>query len=710
MKKIVSLFRKVILAISLLIVIVLAGATAILLMVSPNQLKPHIEEKLAENGIAAQFNGDLHWSLYPVIGISVEQFKLLGTADTKATTETNKAIAELGNLVLGVKLMPLFKKQLEVETVFIEGARISYIIDKNGQSNWQPLLDSISTGSAEQPEPEPQEAPSASFQIAKVQLKDAQLSFVDETSDSASEVTDLNVLVTGFSSGSTRFPVSVSATLKHNDFPAINVQLNSSQQLDLETSQVVIEKAELTASSLQASASLIASGKAAWADAMKADFSLTLEPLSPENWAKVAGIALPERAGKNTLRRMAAKINLNMNDKNVSLPKLHIEFDDIRIDGDTTVILSDTGLPAVTTRWKTNAINLDNYLPPPAPEAATEPEAEATEAEVTEEAVPQPLPVDMLRELNIDAGIDIASLTVAEQTVEAIKLTAKAKNGVINTRIANANSYEATLTADALLDARKNTVTLDAKAATTGLNVGKLMKSMADMENLAGIADTTVTATAAGKTDKEFIDSIDANIELRSDQLSINPINIEKAYCQLVALADNKKLPEREWPQLTKLTPIKVDMRYHNNSVNVSKLSAEIDRLSTSATGKLDLESGRFDFPIDISMANFSVAKNACAIVDEKWQNRIIPLRCKGSLDGISYDTCTPDMKRLGELAKQRLNAEKQKIEAKAEKKIEQEREKAKDKVDEEAKKLLNKHLKKDDKGLGGSLNKFLNR
>lgn len=687
-KRLRILFISTLGILALLITLIAVG----LLTIDPNQLKPHITKALADKGLSAEL-GNLSWRFYPVIGVEL-------TSTTLSSGDTAEPLVNLGRMVFGARLLPLLKRELEIETLLIENSNLNYLVDAQGRSNWQSMLDASAPDQDAQQESAANAAEQQShFEIQTIRIANLSVHYTDAATQIKTAITGLDITATQVSTDNQPFPIQLSASIQHGDLPQISVSLLGDLALELSAQQLTFAKTTVSLTSGKANADLKTNGELHWGENLQINVQAEIKPTNPLHWLNAFAIELPARNDPTTLKHFSGVTAFATDGNTVTLKDTRIEIDESRIHGELSLKPAHQNQqPHIDTTWHVNKLNLDRYLAP----------SDSETSETAPNPPPQDLPTELLQQLNLTGALSVDELTLAEQTIKSIKVKVEARDGVIKTTLANAASFDAIIAAEAVLNAKQPEVKIDAKAQSQGLNVGMLLKSLADIENLNGSADTQLSLTSHGKTDTQLFDNIDAHITSRSEKLAFNPINLEQQYCKLVALVDNKQLPQREWLPFTELTPITIDLHFTDNQVTVTKLNAEIDRLTTSASGSLNLDTGKFDFPIDISLANFSAAKKACAIIDEKWRNRSIPLRCKGNIEKISYDTCTPDIKRIGDIAEQRFKAEKKELEDKAEAKAKAEREKAKDKADNEAKKILNKHFK--DEKPDDVLKKLLNR
>ncbi len=119
----------------LLAVIVSLVILAIILLstfVSPNRLKPVLTEQVMKyTGRQLVIKGDMSWTLFPYLGVKIEQASLSNPAGFK-----EKMFAEISHVTVGVKLMPLFHRRIESSGITLDGMQLHLIKDKNGKTNW----------------------------------------------------------------------------------------------------------------------------------------------------------------------------------------------------------------------------------------------------------------------------------------------------------------------------------------------------------------------------------------------------------------------------------------------------------------------------------------------------------------------------------------------------------------------------------------------
>src|SRR5690554_1200675 len=101
----------------LLVAIPIAGLVAINFLIDPNDLKPIIVDKAREaTGGELTINGDIGWSFFPSVGLSVSDLHFTTAKNTDSPMMTLKTAH------FSVELLPLFKGQANVGGISVSDA------------------------------------------------------------------------------------------------------------------------------------------------------------------------------------------------------------------------------------------------------------------------------------------------------------------------------------------------------------------------------------------------------------------------------------------------------------------------------------------------------------------------------------------------------------------------------------------------------------
>ena len=173
-----SLLKWVFGLVIVLVLLVVAAAVVLPMVVDPNDYKPQIvataKEKLGRDLAIEQ---DLNLTVFPWLGIETG-----GVRVGNAAGFTEQAFAEIDQLGLKVKLMPLLSQQIEVDTLVLKGLRLNLEKDASGKTNWDDLAGPQEDEPAQAEKSDQQTADADSdvaLSIQGVQIEDARISWDD---------------------------------------------------------------------------------------------------------------------------------------------------------------------------------------------------------------------------------------------------------------------------------------------------------------------------------------------------------------------------------------------------------------------------------------------------------------------------------------------------------------------------------------------------
>lgn len=422
------------------------------------------------------------------------------------------------------------------------------------------------------------------------------------------------------------------------------------------------------------------------------DFALDATPLPPLGIDTSVNIGFDQHSGVLALTNLLARLN----GKNL---------DTVQLSGALSYT-PNAALGQILADLQINHLNLDQLLALSGSEEETDPSP----------SEPSELPMEMLRQLESSAKVRVDQLSGFDLSAQNFIFETAAKDGYIDIKNLNADLFNGQLRSSGYLDARGTQAKFLLQGKAEGIDVGKLLKQFADNDSLAGATNTEFSLQTAGSTVDDLINSISADAVTQAKSLVLQPLNLEKQYCKLVSLLNKESaaaqlLNNATWQAFTELEPVEVKIHYAQNQVNMESLSARVSSLLTSAQGSFNLQTGKFDFPISLSLQALGDEQISCMDISKKWLNRALPLRCKGELGKLGIDTCLPDTNLIKDILEQKykgeldakLEAEKAELKQKADEekararaKLEEEKqraeEKAKKKLDDKLKKLIDKN------------------
>lgn len=132
----------------LLLLLVIAAAFALTHLVDPNSYKEQLQQLARDKGkVELELNGDIGWSLFPWLGLELTDTRIASLESPE------QPFADVKLLALSVRVLPLFKKEVQMSDIRLDGLQLNLQRDADGIGNWEYIgktLEEIATHRARQ--------------------------------------------------------------------------------------------------------------------------------------------------------------------------------------------------------------------------------------------------------------------------------------------------------------------------------------------------------------------------------------------------------------------------------------------------------------------------------------------------------------------------------------------------------------------------------
>lgn len=416
------------------------------------------------------------------------------------------------------------------------------------------------------------------------------------------------------------------------------------------------------------------------------------------------GIELPAMADITTLGQLITNLGFEGNLNKLAVNQIQLQLDETELKGQAEVNLQTL---AVFLRLTGNALDADRYLPPPLTEketAATKAQAAtqgstnqstATNAQQQAANDEELLPVELLKELNLDIGFNLAKLKISGLKLEKINLGLTAKDGLIDVQRANLDLYQGTFRNQAQIDVRKAPAKLSLTTDLKNLNLRPLLDDL-EKESLPlrGKLNFAGDFTTQGTRLSEWLAYSNGPGKLRMINGAVTGINLSKEVCVAAATIDGRT-SNKQWSEDTEFTNLSADVKLVNGQLNNQDLKLGIPGFEVSGYGFYHLVAADFLYNLGIRFSE-DADQHSCPVNSTLAKIRW-PVECKGSLaeekPKISCKADTQAVTRLvGQMAKEAAKQEANRIKEQAKEKAKQE---VKAKADEQKSQLKEEASKK---------------
>ena len=169
-----------------LIALVLIAILILVFVIDLNDYKPQIANLVEQQiGRRLTIEGDIHLTFYPWLGFQLGKVSL-GNAPGFEKPE----FAKFEQAQAMIKVLPLFKKQVEISTVLLEGAELNLTRKPDGKTNWEDLA---KLGGKSEEKPKSESISIKSLKIHGLNLDQTKIVFDDEKTGSHYRLSDVSL-------------------------------------------------------------------------------------------------------------------------------------------------------------------------------------------------------------------------------------------------------------------------------------------------------------------------------------------------------------------------------------------------------------------------------------------------------------------------------------------------------------------------------------
>ncbi|MCF6322930.1 MAG: AsmA family protein [Gammaproteobacteria bacterium] len=696
--------------ISSLIALLLVAVLAIPVLFNPKDYRGEIEQLVSDAaGRDLSINDDIELSLFPWIGITIGRVTLANSA-----AFGTGQFASIERAEVKFRLLPLLSQQIEASTVILHGLRLDLSIDDQGVTNWADLAG----GQPEAPPVQPSDqALSATISesdgssgstglvllaIGGIQVKDAQVNYVDHANDVRYAINQLNLetgpltlgapldvfLSSQFEAsqpairGQIEFRTLIKADLANEryrfDSTTLNATLNGSdlpggQAVVTIAGDIALDMAQQTAavSSFKLSSyGLDLSGELNFEQLLSDlifDGNLHLAEFNPKTLLPALGIELPETTDATALNRIQLAFALSGSATQYKLDQLVLMLDESRIEGALQLGMSGAPLPAVRYDLTIDQLDLDRYLPPPVDETADAVAPVVTPA-IAGAAV-STLPLETLRALDLVGNLNIDKLKVSGLQLSALRTKVHAADGIIRMDPLSALLYQGEYSGEMQLDVRGDQPRISLNESVMQVHVGPLLKDYMGEDKVSGVGTMQVTLTAVGETPAAITKSLNGTANIAFVDGAIKGFNIVQMVSEAKAKLKGRPVPSVSAEMRdTDFAELTASFKIKNGVVNNRDLSIKSPFLRLGGDGQVNLVNETINYLATIVLSKTNEGQGGGEL--DELRGLKLPVRVTGTFAEPKFKPELSDVLKVQ--AKAALAKEKAKLKAKARAKLDQ--------------------------------------
>lgn len=239
--------RTLIKIIAAIVIVAIAALIAIPFLIDPNDYKDEISQQVEKaTGRQLTIQGDIGLSVFPWVALQLGQLSLSNAEGFEADH-----FASVNAAQIRIKLMPLLKREVEMDTIVLDGLMLNLETNEVGLTNWDDLTQSVEV----EVEAETAQSPGAkedatqtlaALSIAGVKLTNANILWSDASKDENYQIRNLNLDTDAIVPGD---PADLKLNfdlISANPEMRAHINLNTLVSVDIEKQLYAMEKLRVT--------------------------------------------------------------------------------------------------------------------------------------------------------------------------------------------------------------------------------------------------------------------------------------------------------------------------------------------------------------------------------------------------------------------------------------------------------------------------------
>ncbi len=586
--------KRFITTLAILLVVVVAGMTALVLLVNPNDFRAYMVQQVEQrSGYQLALDGNLRWHVWPQLSILSGQMSLTAPG-------AQQPVVSASNMRLDVKLLPLLSHQLAVKQILLNGAVVRLTQDST----------------ARQPEnapPGPAEAASSplnqrwTFDIDNLRVSNSLLIW-QQSSGEELNVRDLNFELTQ----------------------------NKQRQAHLELSSRISRDQRELLMNLNADVNL-------------SRYPQHLSALVNQLDYQLSGADLPKEGLKGQAKMQAAWSSSNAA---FSLNDLSVSANDSQITGSASGTLGVR--PDVHLNLHSAMLNMDSLLglqTSDAGGAAVQAQRSGPAPVIAVAAQEQPLP---LNATDGQLSLSVDKLRWRGMNFDQVAMALAGHDGqfIISTLKGKIGSGDFSL--PGTLDFRRPQTQVSFQSALQNIAVAPLMKAFELPATLTGTLSLTGNFSGAGLNVMAFKKAWQGNATLNLNNANIAGLNLQRMIQRAVENSSDRVHGSTGQGTDSDLQHITGKFTLNNGLVTFGELNGQSSMLNYHGQGSVNMASQQADILFGVTVTQGWQGDDELV---RRLKQTAVPLRIYGPWNGLNYGLQVDSVLRqqLQDEAKKRL-------------------------------------------------------
>jgi uncharacterized protein involved in outer membrane biogenesis len=599
------MLRLVLIPLAAVFLLLIAGVLMLPLLLDKEKVLEIATDQLHQRtGATLTVAGETSFSLFPVLGISLEDAAVAMAGETEPGLRTDA-------LSIGVRLRPLISGTVEIDSLEVNGLLVrttsapdAEAVDTSRMSDQE--LDAFYAARRAMREQAGANAGAGAaiglplaLNVAELLLTNARFETIDGETGEVSVVevprfkaTELNLA---------EKPIPLSMELRVEGVPPVIARLDGVIKIDQAVQRITLDRL-----------SLVVSGA-------------TREPLKLET------------RGDVDIDRQIADLTLEL------------ELGPAR--GEGTLRFASYESPQIDTELKLNQAS-------PALFALAGPEGAAgASGETSPVNGDAPLPLEAIRLIDTRAKLAIEQVLLEPHELNEVNISLRAVDGVMTLHRLTGMLHGGQLDLTATFNGKHNTASLKSAGKLEALDIETALAAMDSEPVFGGTASLEWDLTGRGKSANELIAGLKGPINLTTGEPVLKGTSVQAMLCEAVALVNQERLTTT-FATDTSFQELGAKLALADGKLNLQPLRATLPGIQLTGKGNLELLTREFDTTFKARLSpELEKVDRACR-VSKRLTAIDWPVKCKGNVaedpaqwcrvntDAIIEDLATNEAKR----------------------------------------------------------------
>ncbi|CAI1719555.1 outer membrane assembly protein AsmA [Serratia marcescens] len=587
--------RRLLTTLAILLVVVVAGMSALVLLVNPNDFRGYMVKKVEQkSGYQLTLEGDLRWHIWP-------QLSILAGRMTLTAPGAKAPVVSAENMRLDVKLLPLLSHQLFVKQVMLKNAVIRLTPDSEEHSQVDAPIAPAGSGT---------DAADVAwkFDIDNLRVVDSLLIW-QRADNEQINVRDIN----------------------------LTLQQTQKRQAQLElSSRVNRDQRDLTFS-------------------MAADVDLQQFPR--QIGAKVTQFNY-QLAGADILNggiqgEGNAQVVYQQTPAQIAVSQLNVSANNSQLTGDISATLG--AVPGYVVNLNSANLDLDALSGWQSSTTTAEQPAVTSAPVIASQVDDRQQNLEALRDFTAQLNLQAAQVTYRGMNVTQLAVTADNQRGLLTLHKLAGQLAGGDFSLPGTLDARGNKPVISVQPVLNQVELGTVLKAFDMPQMLTGKFSMKGDLTGDRLSSQAFERRWRGTAQLAMQDAQLHGLNIQQLIQQAVARNDNSVRGQDSYQRYTEVKSVSVQASLSQGTVKLSGLTADSPLLALTGAGSIDMPGKQCDMALNVRVTGGWQGRGELI---EQLQKTPIPLRVYGPWQQLNYQLQVDQVlrKTLQDRAKDALN------------------------------------------------------